>query len=140
MPILINGVEYSWVSLKFAFLGNADVKGVQSINYKVARESENLYGGGDEPVAIGYGNKTYEGEIKLMQKDVRAIRAAAGGKSLVDIAPFTLTIQYANGTAPDTSDELQFVRFLEDGMSGEQGAKELPVTIPLGIGKINLGV
>jgi hypothetical protein len=138
--MLVNGVEFSWASLRFAFLGNADVKGVQSISYKRAREKSNLYGAGDEPVARSRGNVTYEGEIKLMQKEVRAIREAAAGKPLDEIGPFNIVIQYSNGTDPITSDELENVEFLEDGMSGEQGAAELPVTIPIIIGGIKLGV
>ena len=130
MATRVNNVEYSWSSLRFSFLGNNDVKGVKSINYKVTRQSDNLYGAGDEPVGIGYGNKTYEGEIQLMMKDVRAIRQSAAG-SLVDIPPFTMTVQYANEAEPITSETLVNVRFLEDGLTGESGASELPVTIPL---------
>lgn len=128
---LVNGIEYSWASLRFAFLGNVDVKGVQAITYKQMRAKENLYGVGDEPVARGYGNKTYEGEIRLMQKEVRALRAAAGNKSLTEIAPFTLIVQFANGTDPIQSDQLLNVEFLEDGLEGEQGNPEMPVTIPI---------
>lgn len=135
----VNGVEYSWSSLRFAFLGNNDVKGVKAINYKVTRESTNLYGAGDEPVSVGYGNKVYEGEIQLMMKDVRAIRQAAGNKSLVDILPFSIIVQYANGSDPIVADTLTQCSFLEDGMSGDQGANELPVTIPLRIGGIIFG-
>lgn len=132
MPFRANNIEYSWSSLRFSFLGNNDVKGVKSINYKVTRQSDNLYGAGDEPVGLGYGNKTYEGEIQLMMKDVRAIRQAAGS-SLVDIPPFTMTIQYANEGEAITAETLLGVRFLEDGLTGESGANELPVTIPLGL-------
>lgn len=139
MAALVNGIEFSWVSLSFAFLGNADVKGVKSINYKKIKASENLYGQGNDPVGIGFGQNTYEGEIQLMQKDIRAIRSAAG-TDLTEIAPFTITIQYANGTDPITVDKLLFCRFTEDGMTGETGANELPMTIPLQLAGLELGI
>lgn len=136
---LVNGIEFSWASLSFGFLGNSDVKGVKSINYKKIKASENLYGQGDDPIAIGFGQNTYEGEIQLMMKDIRAIRAAAG-KDLTEIAPFTITVQYANGTDPITTDKVLHCRFGEDGMTGEAGAVELPMTIPLQIAGLELGV
>ena len=134
--MLVNGVEYSYVNLQFSFLGNTDVKGVKSISYKVKKESENLMGAGGEPVGIGYGPKEYEGEIQLMRKDIMAIRKAAGGKSLVDIDPFDIVIAFANGTDPITTETIRFARFMEDGLEGSTGDKELPLTIPLGLSGI----
>lgn len=134
--MLKNGVEYGYASMRFSFLGNTDVKGVKSINYKVKRESENLMGAGDEPVAIGYGVKEYEGEIQLMRKDIDAIRTAAGQKSLVDIPPFDIVIAFANGVDPIKTVTLRYVRFMEDGLEGATGDKELPLTIPIGLSGI----
>lgn len=134
--MLKNGVEYSYTSLQFSFLGNTDVKGVKSISYKVKKESENLMGSGDEPVAIGYGAKEYEGEIQLMRKDINAIRTAAGKRSLVDIPPFDIVIAFANGVDPIQTETLRYVRFMEDGLEGATGDKELPLTIPIGLSGI----
>lgn len=128
---LVNGIEYSYTSLSFAFLGNMDVKGVKSITYKVKKASDNLYGAGEDPVAIGNGIKEYEGEIQLMRKDIMAIKAAAGNKSLVSIAPFDVVVVFANGTDPTKTDTLRYVRFLEDGLEGATGDMELPLTIPI---------
>lgn len=128
---LVNGIEFSYVSLGFAFLGNMDVKGVKSITYKTRKTSENLYGAGQDPVGIGFGNKEYEGEIQLMRKDIMAIKAAAGNKSLVDIAPFDVVVSFANGTDPVKTDTLRFVRFMEDGLEGASGDMELSLTIPI---------
>lgn len=134
--MLVNGVEFSYSSLKFSLLGNTNVKGVKSISYKIKKESENLMGSGDEPVGIGYGGKEYEGEIQLMRKDIMAIRKAAGGKSLVDIAPFTIVVAFANGTDAIKTETLRYVRFMEDGLEGSTGDKELPLTIPIGLSGI----
>lgn len=128
---LVNGVEYSYTSLQFSFLGNNDVKGVKSISYKVKKESENLMGAGEEPVGIGYSHKEYEGEIQLMRKDIMAIRKAAGNKLLVDISPFSIVIAYANGVDAIVTETLRYVRFMEDGTEGSVGDKELPLTIPI---------
>ncbi len=133
---LVNGIEYSYTSLSFAFLGNMDVKGVKAITYKAKKASENLYGAGAEPIAIGNGNKEYEGEIQLMRKDMMAISAAAGNASLVDIAPFDLVIAFANGTDPVKTVTLRYVRFLEDGLEAASGDMELPLTIPLALAGI----
>lgn len=125
------GQEYSYIHLKFSFLGNVNVAGVKSITYKVKRESENLYGAGGEPVAIGTGNKEYEGEIQLMRKTIQALRRSNANQSLVDIPPFDLVVTFANGSDAVQTATLQNVRFMEDGLEGSTGDKELPYTIPI---------
>lgn len=134
--MLDNGTEYSYSNLQFSFLGNTDVKGVKSISYKVKRESENLMGSGEEPVAIGYGPKEYEGEIQLMRKTIQAIRKANGNKSLTQVPPFDIVHSFANGVDPISTVTLRYVRFMEDGLEGATGDKELPLTIPLGLSGI----
>lgn len=134
--MLENGVEYSYSHLQFAMLGNSDVKGVQSISYKVKKESENLMGTGDDPVGIGYGPNEYEGEIKLMRKTIQAIRRASGNKSLTEVPPFDIVHSFANGVDPIKTVTLRYVRFMEDGLEGATGDKELPLTIPIGLSGI----
>jgi hypothetical protein len=134
--MLINGKEYGYSSLKISFLGGLDIAGVKSISYKVKKESENLMGTGDEPVGIGYGPKEYEAEIQLMRKDIIMLQKTAGLVSLVEIDPFPIVILFANGTDPISTVVLEHARFMEDGMEGSTGDKELPLTIPLGISGI----
>lgn len=129
----INGIEYSWSSIKVAMLGNISVEGVKSLNYKVDRESENVYGAGGKPVAIGYGNYTYEGEIQLHQSEIMKIRKATGS-SLVDIPPFDIIVSFATTpTGPRTIHKLIGCAFRSDGVSASSGDKEMPMTIPLTI-------
>ena len=136
MAVIANGVEYSYSNITFAFLGNTNVLGVKSISFKQKRESENLYGAGGEPIAIGYGNNEYEGEIQLSRKELMRMREANGNKSLTSIPPFDIVMVLANGVEKSKTITLRSVRILEDGMEGATGDKELPLTIPLALAGI----
>lgn len=128
--MLVNGQEFSYGDIRFGFLGNTDVKGVKSINWENTQEKPNLYGSGYEPVAIGKKSKEYSGEIELMQKELIAIRRAAGVASIVDVPPFDIVLELANGTDPAELITLGYARFEKDGMEGATGDEELPVSIP----------
>jgi hypothetical protein len=63
--IKINGKEYSWADIQFAFLGRL-VVGVTEIKYGAKRKREFIFATGNLPVAYANGQKTSEGSITVL--------------------------------------------------------------------------
>jgi len=81
-------MAYSWSEYR-CFMGGRFVTGIRGFKYKAEREIEAIYAEGDEPVDVGYGNKKYSNELKLLQNELEAIIASAGGDPF-KLPPFTI--------------------------------------------------
>lgn len=132
----INGEGYSFASLRMSLLGNPLVAGFKAISYSKSQAKQNSMGIGGLPVERTRGDITFEGSISLTVKEVIRIREAAGKKSLVDIPPFAISLSYANGVDPATTDVLEYVEFTTDAISSSQGDTEIVVEIPMIVGDI----
>lgn len=138
MPILINGISFSWSTIKFAPFG-VPIIGITKIDYKRKQKKENNYGQGNQPISRGYGNYEYEGSIELYLEEWKSIIAASPGNDPLAIPWFDIPVIYGNTIAVTTTDTLRAVEFLEDPFSGTQNDGKLMVTIPLIIGAIDRG-
>ena len=56
-----------------------DVTGLRGISYSEAQEKEALYAKGNKPHGIQRGNKSYTGSVRILQSELLALQAAAGG-------------------------------------------------------------
>ena len=63
-----NTREYAWKNIQVS-IGNNNVATLQEISYSMQREIGVLYGQGDTPRAIQEGNKSYEGQIAMLQSE-----------------------------------------------------------------------
>lgn len=133
---LINGVSYSWGTIKFAPFG-VPVVGILSISFTIKQKKENNYGAGTDPVSRGYGNYEYEGSIELYAEEWKNIIAASPNRDPLQIPWFDIPIIYGNSAATTTQDTLRAVEFLENPFDGKQGDTSLKVKIPLIIGRID---
>lgn len=110
------------------------ITGIRGVEYSVKKEKEPVHGAGDEPLSIQSGNKTYEGNIVLLQSELEAmIKAAkaAGYADLTDIPGFDIQVSYGNlGEAP-TTDSLIGVEFTEESKGFKQGDKFMEATMPI---------
>jgi len=61
-----NSKECEWADME-VLLGGAIVTKIRSIKYKASKDKESLYAAGDQPIAIQSGNRSYEGEIKILK-------------------------------------------------------------------------
>jgi hypothetical protein len=125
MATLINGVSYNYANINISIL-NVLPKGVRSISYAVTRGSAHFYGVGDQPVALGYGNKTYTAtfEIQLEEAQAFAVAAAASGiqgGDITAIAPFDISITFGNVGQTITTHTLVKCVFLDNGVEGTSG-------------------
>lgn len=137
---LRRGTDFT--SITISLLGNFDVKGCSGISYQVQQEKQNNYGIGGEPVSRSRGAKNYTGEITLADYEIRDILDAAGDgvSSLVDIAPFNITVVSTGDDGAVVSDVLEQCEFTEDNFNAAVGNTNIELTLPLIIGKIQKSV
>ncbi len=126
---MFNSRQYEWADIT-VFAGNRDITGIRSVKYSAKQEKELLHAKGNKPISIQKGNKTYEGEMGLLQSELEALEVAAGG-SILDLE-LTIVVNYGNPAKGDMikTDELIGVQFTEDPRELKQGDKFMDVTLP----------
>lgn len=125
-----NSQEYSWAQVTVVLLGRP-LTGIQGVKYKTTQEKTPIYGRGDKPVAIQRGNKSYEGEIKVLQSELEALTKAAGaGNDIQDLEGFDITIAYVSKTGVIVTDVVKGAEFTEVDKGIDQGATNMEITLP----------
>lgn len=126
---MVNTREYEWADVSVVMAGRM-VTGLRGVKYSAKQEKELLHAKGNKPHSIQRGNKTYDGEITLLQSEYEALKQACGG----DILDSSLDIvaAYGNPSAGDviTTDILVGVEFTEDNTEWKQGDKYQEKTLP----------
>lgn len=126
-----NSKEYDWSNVEVVMLGRP-VTGIRGVSYKTSQEKEVVYARGNEPRAIQKGNKSYEGNITLLQSELEALLlTVTKGKSVVDIPAFDIAIAYVpeNGTEIVT-DIIKNCEFTEVEKSMSQNDKFMEIELP----------
>jgi len=136
-----NSDEYGWSDLSLVMLGRP-VIGLRGVRYKESQEKSNIYATGKRPISRGRGNVEYEGEIRVLHSELRALLQSAGNaSSLLDIEPFDITIVYGvSQVATSSTDQLIYCEFLEVEIDITQGDQMTEITLPIVIGKIQMNV
>lgn len=115
-------------------IAGAPLTKIRAVNYKAAKEKSHLHAAGDEPISIQSGNRTYEGEIKLLKgalDDMNRAAAAAGAEDILDIA-FEIVVTYkAQGARALQTDVMVGVEIKEFQKGWEQGATNMEITLPI---------
>jgi hypothetical protein len=125
-----NSNEYTWKDLSVVVLGKT-ITGITGLKYSTEKGKEELYGKGDEPLAIQHTNKSFKGEIKLLQSELEALEDAAKAINpnydVTDIN-FDIVASYGAGITTRT-DIVKFatVENYEKGM--EQGDPNMEITL-----------
>ena len=126
---MVNTREYEWSDVSVVLAGRL-VTGLRGVKYSAKQEKELLHAKGNKPHSIQRGNKTYEGEVTLLQSEYEALRQASGG-DILD-ASVDIVAAYGNPSAGDviTTDALIGVEFTEDNTEWKQGDKFQEKTLP----------
>ena len=137
---MFNSKQYAWVDLEIWMLGKK-IAGARGVKYKINHEKEAIHGAGGEPQGIGRGNKTYEGELVLLQSEIEALTTnalLAGGNDITDLTAMNIVVAYAPAGGAITMDILQNAEFSEVEKGMNQNDKFAEITLPfiaLGIKK-----
>lgn len=126
---MVNTREYEWADVTVVLAGRL-VTGLRGVKYSAKQEKELLHAKGNKPHSIQRGNKTYEGEVTLLQSEYEALKQASGG-DILD-ASIDIVAAYGNPSAGDviTTDMLVGVEFTEDNTEWKQGDKFQEKTLP----------
>ena len=92
---------------------------------------EALYGKGNKPHAIQRGNKSYSGNIRLLQSELEALERAAGGDAL-DVS-FNIVVAYGNPSKGDaiSTDLLKSCEITEIPKGMNQNDKFMEIELPI---------
>lgn len=127
-----DSTEVAWRDMSI-FLNGKRIGKVKKLKYKTSRETEELYGAGDDPFDINPGNKAFSGELEVYKSVVDEMNRAAklaGHDDLTDV-PWVVTADYkATATEPPQTDTLPNVRFGEFEKGLENNAKSMPINLP----------
>ena len=126
---MVNTREYEWSDVTVVLAGRL-VTGLRGVKYSAKQEKELLHAKGNKPHSIQRGNKTYDGEITLLQSEYEALKKASGG-DILD-ASMDIVAAYGNPSAGDvvTTDMLIGVEFTDDNTEWKQGDKFQEKTLP----------
>lgn len=126
---MTNTREYEWADVNVVVAGRV-VTGLRGIKYGSKQEKELVHAKGNKPHSIQRGNKTYDGELTLLQSEYEALRTACGGDVLD--GSFDIVVSYGNPTKGDTitTDVLVGVEITEDGTEWKQGDKFQEKSLP----------
>lgn len=126
----INTREYEWADVTVVLAGRT-VTGIRGVSYTSSQEKEALYAKGNKPHAIQRGNKSYSGNIRLLQSELEALEAAAGG-DILD-ASFNVIVSYGNPLKGDaiTTDLLKGCEITEVPKGLNQNDKFMEIELPI---------
>ena len=127
---VFNSKEYEWSGVKLFMLARF-VTGLQGVSYTSKQEKEYVYGTGGEPRAIQHGNRSYEGELKLLQSELEALILASPKKEILDL-DFDIVVSYSpRGGLQIITDTLKGCELSEVPKGMEQNDKMMEITLPI---------
>ena len=125
--------DCEWSDMTIMFAG-ASLTKVRGLKYKTAKEKQLLHAAGDQPISIQSGNRTNEGEIKVLKgaiDDMNRAAQAAGGQDILDMQ-FDIVVTYkAQGTRLLQTDVLKNVEVTAFEKGWDQGAKNMDISLPI---------
>ncbi|MBX2904992.1 MAG: hypothetical protein KF744_03080 [Taibaiella sp.] len=125
--------DCEWADMTVMIAG-ATITKIRGIKYKASQEKKLLYAAGTEPISIQAGNRSYEGEIKVLKgalDDMNRAALAAGGDDVLDMQ-FDIVITYkAKGTRALQTDTLVSVEVSNFEKGWDQGAQSMEVSLPI---------
>lgn len=125
--------DCEWADMTVMFAGSPLTK-IRGLKYKASKEKQLLHAAGDEPISIQSGNRTYEGQIKVLKgaiDDMNRAATAAGGDDILDMQ-FDIVVTYKpKATRQLQTDTLIGVEVKDFEKGWDQGAKHMDVTLPI---------
>ena len=131
----IRSGECAWHQSEVKILGRT-ITGLRGWEVNIHADKEPLYGAGQQPIDITEGNRSYDGNIKVLGFEADALNHAAQLAGFSDITGVphemcVMTLSFRKSRLdPVTFIEVRGMAFTESPDSMEQGAKNREVTLP----------
>jgi hypothetical protein len=142
MSTIINkfGVMQGWNSVTANLLGR-DLEGITELAYSDSQKKENVYGAGAYPIGRGRGNYEAKCSITLLKEEVDAMKLAlAPGKTIQDIAPFDIVVEYETENGSIKKDRIRNAEFTGDGIEVKQNDMSIATKYELLISHIEWSI
>lgn len=124
-----NSREYEWNDIRVN-VGGRDIVGLLAVSYTESQEKEVVYARGNKPLRVQRGNKSYKGEITILQSELEALKIGSGKNSLLDIN-FNITIGYVPAdNLVIVTDQCKGCEFTEIEKGMKQGDKNAEIKLP----------
>lgn len=122
MSTIINkfGVMQGWNSVTANIMGR-DLEGITELSYSDSQKKENVYGAGKYPIGRGRGNYQAKASITLLKEEVDGLKMVLpAGKTIQDIAPFDMVVEYETESGVIKKDRIRSCEFVGDGIEVKQ--------------------
>lgn len=109
-----------WNAVTANLLGR-DLEGITELAYSDSQKKENVYGAGQYPIGRGRGNYEAKASITILKEEVDALKLALpAGKTIQEIAPFDIVVEYETENGFIKKDRIRNAEFLGDGIEVKQ--------------------
>ena len=81
---MFNSRQYEFADVTLV-LGGKDITGIRGIKYAEKQDKEVIYGKGNEPMSVQKGNKSYDGELTLLQSELESLVAVSRDGSILSL-------------------------------------------------------
>ena len=127
---MFNSREYEFADIT-VITGGKDIIGLRGVTYSNKQDKEAIYGKGNLPISIQKGNKSYEGELSLLQSELETLEANSPKRDLMNLQ-FDMVVCYGNPSNGDAmvTDKLIGCQFTEETKEMKQGDKFMEVSLP----------
>ncbi|MDB0601075.1 hypothetical protein PL373_07935 [Tenacibaculum maritimum] len=128
-----NDPEFAWANVQVV-RNNGLLTRIRGIKFSMKKEKEYLHARGDQAHAIQHGNKSGEGEIKLLQSELDKMQAGLDfDEDITDIVNDTLIVSFVRKSAPTkiVTFILKGVEYTEDTRESNQGDKFSEISVPI---------
>lgn len=129
-----------WNAVTANILGR-DLEGIVELAYDDKEKKENVYGAGKYPIGRGRGNYEPKASITILKEEVDAMKLSLSpGKSIRDIAPFDMVVQYETENGIILKDRIRNCEFMGDGVEVKQNDMTITTKYELLISHIEWNV
>lgn len=128
---MFNSREYEFADVT-VIVGGKDITGLRGVKYSVKQEKELIYGKGNLPHSIQRGNKSFEGEITVLQSELETLIANSPDQDLMELQ-FDTVVSYGNPSNGDVmiTDKLIGCQITGYDKELKQGDKFMEVKLPV---------
>ena len=142
MSTIVNkfGTMQGWNAVTANILGR-DLEGIVELAYDDKEKKENVYGAGKFPIGRGRGNYEPKASISILKEEIDAMKnSLEKGKSIRDIAPFDMVVQYETENGIILKDRIRNCEFMGDGVEVKQNDMTITTKYELLISHIEWNV